>query len=445
MTHAAIAKSIEIFEDKNDEYTAEELAREHSGVEFQRWNGNPSALEFGHSTSAFWLKIVLRNEEATPVQRRIEIANSHLAHVVFHQATETGLFKKIVTGNLERFDTRPVPNRYFVFPVSIKPRTSDTYFIKIKSSTQLVVPVNVWDDAEFQMREKHDYIFQSFYFGVILSISIFVLFYYFAVRDSLYLKYLALLLAFSFTLYSLNGLAKEYFIYDSAAWSEHSAAFGAAISLALLLSFMRHFLEINKLMPKTDRYMKCIMVIYPFPMFLTSLYPLEYFVVAGKVMTLSLIVAGMLIAIYLSWKKVRMAHFFVVGYSIPFVVFLINLLSAIKIIPQMWDVAGSTQSAFLVEMLVFSLALIDRTYQLRKQNEASRNTIINLQQQVLENLREKESRLEGLIEKRYKELRHLIDMLSHEIRTPMSIIRMYIGMENQKPQLKKMLFQPFMT
>jgi signal transduction histidine kinase len=433
----SIANRVEIFEDVDDAYSVESVAENAEGVQFKLWQGSPSALELGHSSSAFWLKIVLHNDEDKIVSRLLKIANSHLAYVSFYERMGDGGFRLIATGNLEKFNTRPLSTRYFVFPVSIDPRSSTRVFVKVKSNTQLLIPVSVWDVGDFQHHAKLDYIFQSFYFGVVVAMAIFSLFYYFAIRDALYLKYLGLLLLVSFTVYSLNGLIKEFVPYDSQAWSQHSAAFGAAFSVGFLLNFMRHFLDIKNLMPAVDRAIKYCSFIYPLPMLLVSLYPQRINIISGQILTLVVIISTMLFGLYLSFKKVRAAHFFVFGYCVPFVVLFVNLLSSVKIIPQFWDVAGSTQSAFLVEMLVFSLALIDRTYQMRRQNEISNNMIISLQNEVMKGLREKESRLEGVIEKRYKELRHLIDMLSHEIRTPMSIVRMFVDMESRGAQSKK--------
>jgi signal transduction histidine kinase len=437
LTNAHIANYIEVFEDKNNAYSVEDVSRNSMDALFQRWNGNASALELGHSRSAWWLKIILHNDGKNSIHRFLEIANSHLADVNFYEPVNDGGYKEYATGNLKPFDTRQISTRYFVFPVDVGPDVIKTYYIQIRSSTQLFIPVKLWDERNYQKNEKNNYAFQSFYFGIVLVLSLLSLFYFFALRDLLYIKYLALLLAVTFTVYSLNGMLKEYVIQDSMVWSQHAAAFGAAFSIALLLNFMRHFLGVKESMPMMDAIIKRMVIIYPFPMLAISLYPSKMYVIAGQFITMTVIIFAMVFALWLAFKKIRMAYFFVFAYSIPFVVLLINLLSSAKFIPQVWDVPGSTQVAFLIEMLVFSLALIDRTYQMRKQNEASKNTIISLQLQLVESLREKENKLENLIEKRYKELRHFIDMLSHEIKTPMSVIRMFIEMGNQRPQLKK--------
>lgn len=437
LTNANIANYLEVFEDKNNALSVEDVSKASTDVLFQRWGGSASALELGHSKSAWWLKVTLRNDGKNSADRFLEIANSHLAYVNFYEPVNDGGHKEFVTGHLKSFDTRRISTRYFVFPLDVGPGAEKTYYIKVKSSTQLLIPVRLWNEQGFRASEKRDYVFQSLYFGIALALAIFSLFYFIALRDYLYLKYLALIFSVTFTVYSLNGMIKEYFVQDAVAWAQHSAAFGAAFSIALLLNFMRHFLGLKELMPRLDGFIKRAAIFYPVPMMMVSLYPSRLLIVIGQLMTLAVIIFAMIIAIYLAFKKIRMAYFFVVAYSIPFIVLFINLMSAIKIVPQFWDVPGSTQVAFLIEMLVFSLALIDRTYQMRKQNEASQNMIISLQLQVVEGLREKENKLENLIEKRYKELRHLIDMLSHEIRTPMSVIRMFIEMGNQKPQLRK--------
>jgi signal transduction histidine kinase len=432
-----LAQYIQILEDKKDIASVEDIQINQGQFFFSKAEQFKTALELGHSDSSWWLKIVLQNEDENSIKRVLEVANSHLSYVTFYQQTNDGKYKQTATGNLRPFETRPKLTRHFAFPIEIEGRSSATYYIKIKSETQLLIPINLWEIEAYNKHERNDYSFQFFYLGIVIAMAFFSLFYFWAVSDRLYLKYLAFLISATFTVYALNGLVKEYIPYDTVGWAKNSAAFAAAISVALLLNFMRHFLSVSQVSTLADKVIKYAALVYPIPMVVVSLYPYQYLIMAGKLFTISIIVSIMVFSIYLCWKKQRMAYFFVVAYSIPFVVLFINLLSAIKYIPQVWDVAGSTQVSFLIEMMVFSMALVDRTSQMKKQNEMDQMKIISLQNQVVEALRLNENKLETIIAKRYKELRHLIDMLTHEIRTPMSIIRMFIEMGSQNPSLKR--------
>ena len=437
LSFSPLAQHIEILEDKNDTATIGVIQNNDGSFFFSKSEKYKSALELGHSESAWWLKIVLRNEDKHSIKRVLEVANSHLSYVTFYQPTSTGNYQAIETGNLKPFHARPTLTRYFALPIEIEAGSSATFYIKVKSTTQLLIPINLWSIDEYNKHERNDYSFQFFYLGIVVAMGVFSLFYFWAVGDRLYLKYLAMITSVTFTVYTLNGLVKEYIPYESVGWSKNSAAFAAAISIALLLNFMRHFLSLSKVSPLADKFIKYAALIYPLPMMVASLYPQRYTVMAGQLLTLAVIVSIMFFSIYLCVKKQRMAYFFVFGYSIPFVVHFINLLSSIKYIPQVWDVAGSTQISFLIEMMVFSIALVYRTSQMKKQNDLDQIKIISLQNQVVEALRENENKLESIIAKRYKELRHLIDMLTHEIRTPMSIIRMFIEMGSQNPNFKQ--------
>ena len=432
-----LAQYIQILEDKNDTATIGVIQNNDGSLFFSKSEKYKSALELGHSESAWWLKIVLKNEDKNSIKRVLEVANSHLSYVTFYQPTSTGNYQAIETGNLKPFHSRPKLTRYFAFPVEIEASSSATFYIKIKSTTQLLIPINLWSIDEYNKHERNDYSFQFFYLGIVVAMGVFSLFYFWAVGDRLYLKYLALITSVAFTVYALNGLVKEYIPYDSVGWSKNSAAFAAAISIALLLNFMRHFLSVSKVSPLADKFIKYAALIYPLPMMYTSLYPQRDVVIAGQLFFITIIASVMIFSIYLCLKKQRMAYFFVFAYSIPFVVLLINLLSSIRYISLVWDVAGPMQLSFLIEMMVFSIALVDRTSQMKKQNDLNQIKIISLQNQVVEVLRENENKLESIIAKRYKELRHLIDMLTHEIRTPMSIIRMFIEMGSQNPNLKQ--------
>ena len=144
LSFSPLAQHIEILEDKNDTATIGDIQNNVGSFFFSKSEQYKSALELGHSDSAWWLKIVLKNEDKNSIKRVLEVANSHLSYVTFYQPTSTGNYQAIETGNLKPFHARPALTRYFALPIEIEAGSSATFYIKIKSTTQLLIPINLW-------------------------------------------------------------------------------------------------------------------------------------------------------------------------------------------------------------------------------------------------------------------------------------------------------------
>ena len=437
----SLTGELAFLQDSGGRLTLADVQLQDATLPFQQGDPQAHALQLGYTHEPWWLRLRLRNDTDQPVQRYIEIGLSRLTHLSFYQPEAGGGTRATHTGSLAPFASRAYPNRNFVFPVTLPPHSEGTYHVRVESSSALIVPARVWTPEGFRRHERVDYLAQGWYVGMVTAMALFNLFLFVALRQKLYLVYVSVVASIAFTVCSHNGLVKEFMSADSPGWSLSSSSVGYALSVGLLLLFMRHMLATQQVLPRVDRWLRRVMWAYlllvPAALALfhqALIYPVQF-------LTLALIGLELAVVLYLCWRRQRSAYFFILAYSVLIVVACINLVASLGVIPLPWDVGWSSQVASALEMLLLSLALADRMNQIRLERDHSQQLAAQLQTQLVDQLRGSEQRLKQLVSQRVDELRRLIDMLSHEIRTPMSVIRMFLSMSQPSERSRAQALQ----
>jgi signal transduction histidine kinase len=430
----SLSPYLETLEDASGVLNIDSVRRPEVSRAFQGGHEANLALNIGYTNSPWWVQVTLHNSSANTVDRMLEIANSRLTSVHFYAPNAPISEPSILTGSLEPFASRPYANRFFVFPIKLAPHSETTLYLRLESSSAMSIPATLWTPQAFHAHERADYAFQGFYIGMASVMALFFLMMFFALQETLYLKYVGLVFSITFTLMSHNGLVKEFIALDSPAWSLASASIGVYISLALLILFMRHLLATSSVFPRLDRVLRLItgLCVVPFPLALAMSHHNAVYILQNFALITIFVLFGVGVALCL--RGLRSAYFFIAAYFSLFVVMVINSLSALHILPSLWDIGSSVQFAVIVEMLIFAAALADRTRQLQAEKDLANESASALQIQLFNTLRASEKSLEQLVNKRVHELRQLIDMLSHEIKNSMSVLRMFIGLEKPSPQ-----------
>jgi signal transduction histidine kinase len=432
----SLTRFAETLEDPSGRLTIHDVAEPDRAKSFRQDYKAGLALDFEHSGSAWWIKLPLRNDDSQPVKRLLQITNSHLSHISFFSPNPNGMYEEIRTGNQVPFESRPHLTHDFVFSVTLPPKSECSYFFRIESPTRKLVPIRIWTVERFAAYERNYYGIQGVYFGIVLTILSMASFMYWAVRETIYITYMGLVASLSLSIFSMNGISKEFVPLDSSWWSLYSASLFFMLVMFFLLKFAREFLKISTQLPTLDKVFKALMVIFlvviPIIQVMTEhqYYSLIY---AFSFAVISLILGVNLYFVYL---RQRNSYFFLAAFLCPFLMFAVNSLAATGWIPQIVDFPLSTQLASAVEMIILAFAVTDQAQQMRLEKEQAQRSVIDLQENLVQTLQISEKHLAELVERRVVELRRLIDMLSHEIKTPMSVIRLFFGIENAPQKFK---------
>ena len=402
-TAVPLSGYITFIEDPQKELTIGDMQRPAVAAKFKILSNPSSAINFGFTRSAYWLRFTISNASDSALERMVEIAYARLSRIDFFASNAAGSYDAILTGMARPFSTRPYPNRFFVFPLPLPAHSEKTIYIRIESLNSLQVPIQLWNTDAFHGSQLSDYIQQSWYYGMACVMILFHLLLYFTLRDFKSIIYILLLSFTALSLASINGLSQEFIWTDSPVFNEFSSSIFSIYAVASLVLFTRQMLFTSKSIPRIDWVLKvlaCIFIILPLglPFFY------QQFIVISVLAMLSALLLVFYTGIYLALKRQRSAYFFVTSFAVLLFGSTLTALQIIGIIPNNAFTINAMQWGSALEMLLLSFALADRFNEMRREKEQARLHALDVQQKLMLTLQSTELTLEQSVKERIANL-----------------------------------------
>ncbi len=434
----SLTEYLAVLEDSTTALTLADLQLPENSRRFQT-NLSPSeALNYGHSSSAYWLRLQLRNSSDKPIERMLEISDALLSNVDFYAPNFDNVYSHIQTGLSQPFATRPYKNRYFVFPIQLPANSMQPFYLRIRTVTPVHIPAKLWTTQDFRIHERNDYQVQALYFGMAATMVLFNLLLSLLLRDVIYLLYTNSCFFIALSVAGSNGLFKEFLFPDSTFWVDRTVPILGGLFAITFLFFMRSMLNTKVVIPAIDRIIKTFIIFYLLILFALTVVQLH--IPAIPLATIFLLTPFLLFIACLTCvlKKQRNAYIF----SFAFFVFIIgmatHMLRNFSVLPANTFTTHAIQIGSAVEMILMAIALADRYKTIRLEKE-------NMQQLLVETLQSSEQMLEAKVRERTNELRitsekleqlidkkredlaeksHFLAMLTHELKSPIATIEL---------------------
>ena len=411
----------------------------------QRGRLQADSLNFGIRPSAVWLRVTLRNSSAEAVERRLEIAFPQLDSLELYVPDEQG-FRKMTAGDAQPFSQRPLPHRYFVFPLRLAAYSEMTCYLRVASDSSLDIPAKLWEPQAFDSESLHQYMGQALYFGMWLALGLYNLLLFASLRDRTYFYYAIFSATTALSLLSYSGIGFQFLWPESPRWANISSMIGFAANGLALLLFQRHLMATRKTVPLLDRAMRVFMAADVLQMIGFVWLPFGAMVQAGIAIDVLNMLFSAAVAVVCLRRGQRSARVFLLAFGVLMLTALLTALRSFGLAPTNFFTTNGLQIGSALEMLLFSLALADRFHLIRTDKDAA-------QQELVESLKRSERMLEQRVQERTAELSRtnaelreheralqvakevaeeasrmksaFLANMSHEIRTPMNAV---IGM-----------------
>lgn len=380
-------------------------------VPVQVWD---RTLNLGFTRAAHWIRLSLRESADGSATFLLEVANPRLSSVALHVPDGRGAWRRIATGADFPFDTRAHPHRHFVFPLPASPGPEQRMYLRVESDIGLLVPLRIWNAADFQRHERQEYQIQAGYLGAAGALLLYNLLLFLSLRDGLFLRYGLYVLSAVLLLAIKGGQAAEFLAPAGLHWSNGSYYAAASLAVAALAWFSRGMLGTAEVAPNADRALRVLGIVHlvAIPAHLTTLPATAPWAMAlfGATLVVMLAVGGVC-----AFRRVRAAVYFLASFAALFIGAGLTLLRTVGWVGSNPFTTDGLMLGSILEMLLLAFALADRYNRLRVEKMQVQRDLMSSQKVLLETLQDSERVLTQRVQERTEALERLNRTLQAQV------------------------------
>jgi len=390
--------SISFIEDKNGQLKFEDVRK---STHFKPVGKD--VPNFGITSSAFWLKLEIKNLTHKEVYR-LQISQPALDEITFYQRNKNGSFDESKAGEYLPFNAREFFDPNYIYGLRLDTLNINEVYLRVKSRDNLQIPVLISNqETIFETNKIKDYIFGIFA-GVMLVMFLYNAFLFVTVRDKTYLYYIIYLATVILTQCSIQGYTFQYLWPNSPFMAQWSAFLFSPMVGVASAYFMRIFLNTVHFIPKMDKGFKYFTFAYVGTFLLAAFgfFTISYTLITACAASLSLY---MMIGAYFIFKKgYKPARFFLLAWSMFLFGVTIYSMTNVGALPINNFTIYAMPFGAAAEVLLLSLALADRINVLKKEKEQSQAEALRVSQQNQKLITEQNIILEQKVHERTLEL-----------------------------------------
>jgi hypothetical protein len=325
-----------------------------------------------------YLKFEFKNQlSKTPLY--FQFYDPHISHIELYCWDSLAQSFKIFStvGSKYGFLNKIIQHKNYIYQLPIQ----DNYIIiaRLSASFNATYVASVEPVYAFLNYSLVEYVLLGLYYGIIILMGIYTLFLYINTSEKLYILYLFYLIACTLNSFTEDGLGFQFlwpnypFINDLLMYT---------VPLFMLISFSVYsfqFLKLRSFAPKFSKVIIAAVVLYSlYWCYATFVLKIRSFNYLFLVTFLLIYING----IYIYIKGYKYARFFLLGYSMIILSVLIYVLRINGFLPSNLFTVYSFNYGFLLELIIFSIALSDR---FRSEREEKQVAQLNVIQQLKEN------------------------------------------------------------
>lgn len=344
-------------------------------------------LNFGFTDSAYWFRIHLETSE--PQSWLLEIGHPLLDEITFYLFSGGQLLQEVQTGDAKPFMERPLKHRNFVLPLMIPAEERITFYLQVRSSGSVQVPMTLWHEDVYHEQDELQMVILGIYFGVVLVMMLYNLFLYLRVYEPAYIYYVLYVAMFGFFIAALTGWGYKYLWPEAVAFQQYGLVIFIILGCIFVCRFIHYFLDLPNQAPRIEQLLTGAVLIL---LFLLCLLPFtSYHTVIQPALSMVMIIS--LIALYtgiLLWRRGGViARYFTVAWSTFLIAVLLAILEKFAFLPTTYWAEVFLPAGMLLELILLSLALGERIYSDKQYRIQAQQEIIQLQVKGHEELEQK--------------------------------------------------------
>ena len=375
-----------------------------------------AVMNFGYSSSVYWIRFAVENRSLTRGQWFIECAYPLLDDIRFFIPANGGFVEK-KSGRVYPYGSREARVRAFAVEISPPAGVVTEYFIRVESKNSLSVPISIKTKDELISRDRHERFVLGMYYGVILVMILYNLFIFFTVRDVNYLYYVCTLV-FAHLLFHLgiNGLFYDVTGSDALWLSRDSIALFFSLGMFFFMLFSKEFLRIKQYSRMFNMFFIALMcgaaIEAAISIFADYYYAIRSAVVMGQVSAFFTWFAGF----YVLVKGNRTARFYILAWSAMIAGGLTFSLKVWGLLPSNSLTEYSWQAGSALQAVLLAIALGDNINILRRERFIAQSNALEKERLAREAQERFREDLEKVVEERTIALNSALNNLTQKDR-----------------------------
>lgn len=352
------------------------------------WQANPGkVLNFGPKSYAIWTKIQFTFPAEAKGPYFLKFDFPTIDQIDFYEISNTNqIIHHQMLGDSVPFYSRPIPSHVFLYPFVAEPNASKTFIIRAHTTASLSLPLFLMDYKTLYESDTVLYLMFGLYFGLILAMIVYNFVFYLYTKDisnALFIFY-----AFSYFIVIFAGFGFGFrFIYPESVFIEQRIFITAvAINSALSLVFSIQFLKLKLTYPKITKFLYFFAFIsLAWAILFNILYDQKFY-------TLTVYITGIPIFFIfglavLECRRSVFALYFVIGWAAFLLFYAVSILRLVGFLPTNFLTYYGIQIGSAIQMLLLSLSIGHKTYEIRRLSNEIFKENIHLKDQANQELK----------------------------------------------------------
>jgi signal transduction histidine kinase len=390
-----IGRQVSILEDKTNNLSLKEITDSDAFVK-----SKVPVPNLQLSRSDFWIKFSIQNESD---QEELILALEYpmLSICEFYSISEGKVYSLSYN---EKFSQRKYKNQNFLFDIKLAKGATETYFLRVKSSEQMMLPLIIGTPKLMAERLSGNDLVWGMFIGLILVMVVYNLFIYISVKDPSYLYYVAYSLLIGLTQVTLSGFTYRFILFDYPSLNHMGIIVFPGLAGIIGNLFMMNFLQTKENTPKLHKAIYVSILIYGTAVVLRLIGLDQASYRTIDIAAITTVLITFTVTISLSLKGYRPAILFLLAFSMFFTGLLLFVLRNLGIVPYNDLTNYTKEGGIALDVVLLAFALADKINTFKREKEKSQEETLLVLQENDRIVREQNIFLETKVNERTHEL-----------------------------------------